>query len=181
MSTAHRIKQEVTECMLQSQPFVMHNLSPDCQIKVDEHALSKQTKIEIDEKQSKSIPANANGVSGGSDMLYGTYDETNHCLTVVLPDDEISHFEEVIEEVDFDDEDEFTSAESLLSPIPSPEGSTFYAGIGNEPKSPLSVSDRDSAYESISGFSPVRSMYMSFSDDELMYNDQLVELFPSLV
>lgn len=76
-----------------------------------------------------------------------TYNDDRNIITVILPDEDISNFEEVIEEVSVNgDDDECMSHVSALSPIPS----AYYAS----PKSLNSsddlavVSDHDSAYDS---------------------------------
>lgn len=125
------------------------------------------------------------------DDLYESYDEETNCITMTLPDEDISNFEEVIEEVVCSDEDdEYLSQVSMLSPIatnyPSPGYSSYYAG--GDIKSPISTyTDRDSAYDSLMG-SPSGGHLLSIcpsSDDEHPYTDELwhdsfSELFPSL-
>jgi len=87
--------------------------------------------------------------------LYGTYDKENHLITVTLPDEDISNFEEVIEEIVCnDDEDEYLSQVSTLSPInqmnyPSPGYASDCSNGTNSNFLKSPASDHDSAYDSI--------------------------------
>lgn len=123
--------------------------------------------------------------------LYGTYDEENNCITVVLPDEDISNFEEVIEEIVCnEEEDEYLSQVSALSPIPSnypSPGNSSYCGTSDDViKSPISISDRDSAYDSLLDSPHGRSLTSSvhYTEDDYHYSDiwpdSFSELFPSL-
>lgn len=126
-----------------------------------------------------------------TDHMYGTYDEESNCITI-LRDEDISNFEEVIEEVVCsDDDDEYLSQVSMLSPIPtnypSPGYGSYY-GTGADVKSPISTyTDRDSAYDSLMGSPPPPDHLLTASSpthdefhfDEL-WHDSFSELFPSL-
>lgn len=143
----------------------------------------------ITNSSSMAVSSKSSKKSDIDETLYGTYDEENNCITVVLPDDDISHFEEVIEEtVCTDEDDEYLSQVSVLSPIPtncpSPGYSSYYCGNSDDMKSP--VSDPDSAYDSVLDSPPGRSISSSlnYGDDDFQYThvwpDSFSELFPSL-
>lgn len=210
------IKQEIADCMLpDTDEFETHELSalnvataaaaavgtktapiaPLAALDQNRTMRHKTEPIAVDECDSDTATSTAvatsksANTSGIDETLYGTYDEENNCITVVLPDDDISHFEEVIEEVVCnDDDDEYLSQVSVLSPIPtncpSPGYSSYYCGNSNDMKSP--VSDRDSAYDSVLDSPPGRSISssMNYGDDDFHYTDvwpdSFSELFPSL-
>lgn len=76
-----------------------------------------------------------------------TYNDDRNIITVILPDEDICNFEEVIEEVSVNgDDDECMSHLSALSPIPS----ACYASPNslNSSDDLAVVSDHDSAYDS---------------------------------
>lgn len=124
--------------------------------------------------------------------LYGTYDEENNCITVILPEDDISNFEEVIEEIVCNDEDdEYLSQVSALSPIPTNYPSPGYGSYctnSNDVKSPSSsTSDHDSAYDSVLHSPPGKSWSTTSTanclDDDFQYDywpESMSVLFPSL-
>lgn len=125
-----------------------------------------------------------------NDLLYETtYDDDGHMITVILPDEDISNFEEVIEDTttthQTEDDDEYMSHVSALSPIPSV--------INASPEYSLhSTDDHDSAYDSSinsppgklpSAWSPTSSVNY-IDDDYQCYDywpqDSFSVLFPSL-
>lgn len=106
--------------------------------------------------------------------VYGTYDEQKHCITIISSNDEITNYDEIIEEVVSDDDGEY------LSPtiINKSKLSTIDDGFK---KSPLSNYERDSAYDSVADIS---SPNHSISSDDFgwaePWPEPFVELFPSL-
>lgn len=88
-------------------------------------------------------------------ILYGSYDEQNHCITIVMNDGaEDIAFGEVVEEVQsFELEHDYVSKIPLLSPIPSTVDDDVYdckdqlrsMPMSDEPMPPLS----DYGYESL--------------------------------
>lgn len=130
-------------------------------------------------------PASNDHLSHEDDeTLYGTYDEENNCITVVLSDEDISNFEEVIEETTCSDEDD--EYISISSPHAVKNSIYCFNHQENDAKSPVStMTDRDSAYESFVGSSPDRS-FRSLNDlNDYFYSDGMCydsfsELFPSL-
>lgn len=131
----------------------------------------------------KNTLSNEQSSHGNDEMLYGTYDEENNCITIVLPDEDISNFEEVIEETMCSDEDD----EYISIASPMPKNSIYrFNTQENDVKSPVStMTDRDSAYESFMGSSPGRSVKsITELDDDFyydgMWSDSFSELFPSL-
>lgn len=144
-----------------------------------------EPKLEIhDTAMSTVTPTN------DSETLYGTYDESSYCITVVLPNENIPICEAVEEIVS--SEDEHISDVSLLSPIqndypPSPEYSLCNSSLDVvDVKSPLSIcSNNESGYESIPSPLPPSTDINGDDicdlqlDDEL-WNNSFTELFPSL-
>ncbi|XP_031622318.1 LOW QUALITY PROTEIN: uncharacterized protein LOC116340162 [Contarinia nasturtii] len=132
------------------------------------------------------------------DTLYETttYDDEGNQITIILPDEDISNFEEVIEEVpqnEDEDDDEIMSHVSVLSPIPSinyasPGGYSHNSSIDD----PTAGSDHDSAYDSVINSPPATKLSSSWSiDDDYVYfnnsnnnnywpQDSFSELFPTL-
>lgn len=117
-----------------------------------------------------------------------TYDEDGNIITI-LPDEDISNFEEVIEEIQPNDEDdEYMAHVSVLSPISAGN----YASPGgyslNSADEAATVSDHDSAYDSSINSPPgkLSSGWSPASSDDYRYYDYWpqdsfsVELFPSL-
>lgn len=124
-----------------------------------------------------------------SETLYGTYDESSYCITVVLPNENIPICEAVEEIVC--SEDEQMSDVTLLSPIqndypPSPGYSSCNSSLyAVDVKSPLSIcSNNESGYESIP--SPLPPSTDVNGDDicdlelDELWNSSFTELFPSL-
>lgn len=138
--------------------------------------------------------------STDTDTLYETKtfdDDDGNVITVILPDEDISNFEEVIEEINQnDEEDDCMSHVSVLSPIPSnanydasPSGYSLNSG-----DDPATISDHDSAYDSVvnsppgkmsSSWSTTSSSSVNCIDDDYRYydywpHDSFSVLFPSL-
>lgn len=129
-----------------------------------------------------STKVNEHSFYADDDTLYGTYDEENNCITIVLPDEDISNFEEVIEEaICSDEDDEYISITS-----PNSNNILCLTKQDNEVKSPYStMTDRDSAYDSLIGSPPPQSIksHTELDDDfyyDGMWSDSFSELFPSL-
>lgn len=133
--------------------------------------------------------------SDGTDkkVIYETtYDDDGNLIAVILSDEDISNFEEVIEDTtNQEEEDECMSHASALSPIPSAN----YASPGYSVLSaddPATASDHDSAYDSainsppgkISSAWSTTSSVNCMDDDDQYYDywaqDSLSMLFPSL-
>lgn len=180
------IKEEPFDCVLSQEPILPPaHLSAEATMAPSSPLDSAQKLTNKSMSLVKQIDRN-----NIDETLYGTYDEENNCITIVLPDEDISNFEEVIEEVHCNDEDdEYLSQVSILSPIPTnypSPGYSSYCGNSNDIKSPASSSDRDSAYDSLMGSPPGASITSSHTDyeDEYHYSelwpDSFSELFPSL-
>lgn len=143
------------------------------QIKMDPDTFINQSppKLQI----IKSEP-----MSTDTETVYGNYDESSKCITIVLPNESIP-FNEAVEEI-VSDEDQMSDV-SLLSPIqnlcpsstPSSPGYCSIDSFPAEQKSPISVhSNNESGYESVG--SPGN---FDFNFGEL-WSSPLSELFPSL-
>lgn len=182
------IKQEL-DSMPMDDAYDSHLLTIPATITTNAAAKPALTKKSNSLNKSISIAKTSNNACLDTDkMLYGTYDEENNCITVMLPEEDISNYEEVIEEIVCNDEDdEYLSQIPALSPIPTnypSPGYSSYSGQSYHMKSPLS--DRDSAYDSMLGSPLGRSAASSihYSDDDFHYTDNwpdsFSELFPSL-
>lgn len=124
-----------------------------------------------------------------TETLYGTYDENNHSITIVLPDENIS-IDEAVEEIkcEYESTPSQLSDVPLLSPIPSicpsPDGlySTTSSMYDVNLKSPLHSITGESGYESLgSPMSHGNEMDTLNFDDDMMWNSPFIELFPSLM
>lgn len=151
---------------------------------------------------------NINTSTENEEFLYeATYDDEGNLITVILPDEDISHFEEVIEEQQTSaatatataatntivhDDDEYISPDSNVSAL-SPITSINYASpgynYGDDPTG--STSDHDSAYDSVINSPPGKlssswstTSSMVIDDDYQCYDywpqDSFSVLFPSL-
>lgn len=140
---------------------------------------------------STTIAATSMSTTNDSETLYGTYDESSYCVTVVLPNENIP-IGEAVEEI-VSSEDELMSDISLLSPIPSPGYSSSNASlyVADVSRSPVSIySSNESGYESTaSPLPPLSDMLhgdpeicdFPFDDDEFFSSSFLSsELFPTL-
>lgn len=143
-----------------------------------------------------------NTTSTDDEFLYeATYDDEGNLITVILPDEDISHFEEVIEEQPAsnataarEDDDEYISPDSVsaLSPITSINyASPVYSLRSVDDPTGGSASDHDSAYDSIINSPPGKlssswstTSSMAIDDDYQCYDywpqDSFSVLFPSL-
>lgn len=136
----------------------------------------KRTPIKIEPKIEEDICMDLDHMSNDDDTLYGTYDEKNHCITILVSGDDIAT-DEAVEEVYCDDDN---SSVSMLSPVPSHCSSTSHSSSQLlsdamvDVKSPISIQSSDCGYESIG--SP-----LSYSDMDDMWNSSFNQLFPSLV
>lgn len=128
--------------------------------------------------------------SADPDTYYGTYDEENDCITVVVISEDESVAEEVIESEDNDNmecEDVIDlnnhlycdgKALNLLSPMqPSPYPSSLSLGSYKDPLSPAPTFISDFGYESVE--SPLSDM--GSNDFQDLWSESFSELFPSLV
>ncbi|XP_055317265.1 LOW QUALITY PROTEIN: uncharacterized protein LOC129576342 [Sitodiplosis mosellana] len=148
--------------------------------------------------KSMILCQSASDNSTDTDTLYETTtfnDDEGNVITVILPDEDISNFEEVIEEMNQnDEEDDCMSHLSALSPIPS--NANYDASPGgyslNSGDDAAAVSDHDSAYDSVVNSPPgkISSAWSTTSsvnciDDDYRYydywpQDSFSVLFPSL-
>lgn len=185
-----------TPCTVDDYLVEQHESITSCVNDNADHTFTTQLNNSENSMQSSAIvsqqsTAATTSTTNFDDVIYSSYDdesETNCNITMILHDEDISHFEEVIEEVGSDEEDDHMS---ILSPIPtnypSPGYGSCYMSNGDL-KSPISTyTDRDSAYDSVTGSPPpaICSMYgMNHIDEDHPYDelwhDSFSELFPSL-
>lgn len=128
--------------------------------------------------------------SADPDTYYGTYDEENDCITVVVTSEDESVAEQVVKSEDSDNmecEDIIDlnnhlycdgKAQNLLSPMqPSPYSSSLSLGSYKDPLSPAPTFISDFGYESVE--SPLSEM--GSNDFQDLWSESFSELFPSLV
>lgn len=140
--------------------------------------------------KSMILCQSASDNSTDADTLYETtFDDEGHLITVILPDEDISNFEEVIEEMNHnDEEDDNMSHVSTLSANFDASPGGYSLTSGEDP----TASDHDSAYDSVVN-SPPGKMSSAWSttssinciDDDYRYydywpQDSFSVLFPSL-
>lgn len=149
----------------------------------------------------------ASSIGADAETLYGTYDEKTNCITIVLPDENIS-ISEAVEEIGSCEEDdhlqdikigikedlddvtvgikEYIDDIPMLSPIPSHYSSPDYYSSakstygGSETTEPILLAS-ESGYESLGSPSsncPMESEFINISD---LWNSSCAELFPSLL
>jgi len=135
---------------------------------------------------------NASDNTTDNHILYETtYDDDGNIITVILPDEDISNFEEVIEEIsNHGEEDEYMSHVSALSPIPSACYASPGSSLnGSHSDDPATASDHDSAYDSVinsppgklpSSWSSPTSMDDDYQCGDYWSQDSFSVLFPSL-
>lgn len=157
---------------------------------INEFTNHHRVPIKIEPKlEIHDTPMSTTTTTNDSETLYGTYDESSYCITVVLPNENIPICEAVEEIVS--SEDEQMSDVTLLSPIqndypPSPGYSSCNSPLYPvDAKSPLSIcSNNESGYESIP--SPLPPSTDINGDDicdlqlDELWNSSFTELFPSL-
>lgn len=147
------------------------------------NTLTHKVRIKIEPKieiTDTTTSATSMSTTNDSETLYGTYDESSYCVTIVLPNENIP-IGEAVEEI-VSSEDELMSDVTLLSPIPN----SYPPSPGYSPLSIYS-SNTESGYESTtSPLSPSTDILPSDADicdfqfgDEF-FSSSFTELFPNL-
>lgn len=151
--------------------------------------LSNIDKSMIFRQSSGNKTADINNNNNNDTLYETTFDSEGNTITVILPDEDISNFEEVIEEIG-EEEDEFMSHVSALSPIPSAGYKSPDSLNGSEDAA--IVSDHDSAYDSAINSPPGKlssdwstTSSVNYIDDDYQCGDYWSQdsfsvLFPSL-
>lgn len=146
-------------------------------------------------------------IGADAETLYGTYDEKTNCITIVLPNENISICE-AVEEIVSCEEDEHQQDIKvdikediddvtvgikddiddipMLSPIPSYYSSPDYYSSakstynGSETTEPILLAS-ESGYESLGSPSSICQTESDFINIDDLWNSSYAELFPSLL
>lgn len=108
------------------------------------------------------------------EVVYGTYDEANNCITIIVNNDELNLDNSVAEVITISDDDEIVSTEQL-APVKVEPIDNNYLSVPSitSPSYNLGSDGSDYGYESASPRSSINDMDL--------WDQSISELFPSLV